>query len=226
VAKAAEIVAERWTPLVVRELLNGSRHFGQLQRGIPLVSPTMLSQRLRELQDAGVILRRRASGGRGAWEYRLTAAGEELAPVVEQLGVWGQRWAARELRRQDLDPEYLMWAMHRRLGTDALGASRVVIAFDLLDAPVTRRHWWLVARAGDVEICLKHPGHTIDVTVSADLRTLARVWLGQLPPEAAVRSGHIRLRGSAPLIRRFRDWCPRSKLAHEGARTARRPGGG
>jgi DNA-binding HxlR family transcriptional regulator len=217
VAKAAEIIAERWTPLVVRELLNGSRHFGQLQRGIPLVSPSMLSQRLRELQDAGVVQQRqrrgRRSSGGGAREYRLTSAGEALAPVLEQLGVWGQRWAATDLRREDLDPDYLIWAMHRRLGTAALGPARVVIAFDLVDAPANRRHWWLVARAGEVEICLKHPGHPVDVTVAGRLHALASVWLGKLTPDAAVRSGKLHLHGTASLVRRFDEWCPRTSFA-------------
>jgi DNA-binding HxlR family transcriptional regulator len=216
VAKAAEIFAERWTPLVLRELLAGSQHFGQIQRGIPLISPTMLSKRLQELVGAGVIERRAAGGRQGAdrWAYQLTGAGRELAPVIDQLGVWGQRWALQKLRREDLDPAHLIWAMHRRLDTAALGPGRVVIAFDLLDAPASRRHWWLVASDGQVDVCLKHPGHAVDVTVASRMQALASVWLGHEQPRVAVSSGSIRLAGRPALIRAFQRWCPRSRLAH------------
>jgi DNA-binding HxlR family transcriptional regulator len=212
VAKAAEILAERWTPLVVRELLNGSRHFGQLQRGIPLISPTMLSRRLQELEGAGVIERQSARGGDHRM-YRLTEAGRELAPVIDQLGVWGQRWAVQKLDRADVDPAFLIWAMHRRLNSEVLGPARVVIAFDLLDAPANRRHWWLVASQGQVDVCLKHPGHPVDVTVVARLQPLARVWLGHQTPQSAVRTGTIHLSGAAALIRTFPRWCPRTKFS-------------
>jgi DNA-binding HxlR family transcriptional regulator len=212
VAKAAEILAERWTPLVLRELLNGSQQFSQLQRGIPLISPTMLSKRLQELEAAGVIERQPAPQRPELRSYRLTDAGRELAPVIHHLGVWGQRWALQKLRRADLDPAFLIWAMHRRLGTDALGAARVVIAFELLDAPANRRHWWLVATDGKVDICLKHPGHPVDVTVSTRLHPMASVWLGHLAPQAAVASGAIRLEGKPTLVRTFPRWCPRTKF--------------
>jgi DNA-binding HxlR family transcriptional regulator len=216
VAKAAEILAERWTPLVLRELLAGSQHFSELQRGIPLISPTMLSKRLSELADAGVIERRPGRGGRGAdaVSYRLTEAGRELAPVIDQLGLWGQRWALQKIRREDLDPASLVWAMHRRLDAKAMGPARVVIAFDLLDAPASRRHWWLVASGGQVDICLKHPGHPVDVTVAARMHALASVWMGHEAPQVAVRSGAIQLAGRPDLVRGFPRWCPRSRLAH------------
>jgi DNA-binding HxlR family transcriptional regulator len=217
VAKAAEILAERWTPLVLRELLAGSQQFSQLQRGIPLISPTMLSKRLQELESAGVIERQPAPGGRGPdlRSYQLTDAGRELAPVIHHLGVWGQRWALQKLRREDLDPAFLIWAMHRRLGKEALGPGRVVIAFDLLDAPANRRHWWLVASDGQVDICLKHPGHPVDVTVAARLHPLASVWLGHLAPQAAVQTGAVRLDGKPALVRSFARWCPQTKFLPE-----------
>jgi DNA-binding HxlR family transcriptional regulator len=215
VSKAAEILAERWTLLVVRELLSGSRHFNELQRGIPLVSPTMLSERLRQLEAAGVIERHKGPGrsNRQTPEYRLTAAGQELAPVIEQLGIWGQRWAVDEIGRKDLEPAFLMWAMHRGLRPSVLGADLVVIAFDLMDAPANQRHWWLVIRNDQVDICLKHPGHHVAVTLTSKLGPLADVWLGHLRPETAVRAGSIKLAGEPQLVRRFREWCPQSRFA-------------
>jgi DNA-binding HxlR family transcriptional regulator len=209
-SKAAEILAERWTPLVIRELIFGSQHFAQFQRGIPLISPTMLSKRLQELESADIIERRRGPEG---WAYHLTPAGKDLAPVIQQLAVWGRRWALQKLRREDLEPGYLIWAMHRRLNTEALGPAQVVIAFHLLDAPANHRHFWLVVNDGQVEICLNQPGKAVDVTLTARLRPLAEVWLGQQQPQAAVRTGSIRLEGRATLVRSFPRWCPRSMTA-------------
>ena len=210
VAKAAEVLAERWTPIIVRELLNGSCRFNELRRGIPLISPGMLSQRLRALEDAGVIARHRVPGARGrsAFEYRLLPAGRDLRPLIDRLGRWGQRWATA-LRREDLDPAALMWAAHRCLRVRRANA---VIAFELIDAPASNRRWWMVVRDGQVELCLKNLGYTVDLTVSTKVRTLAEVWLGKLAAEAAVRAGAIRLEGAAALARTFAEWCPHSRF--------------
>ena len=147
VAKASELLAERWMPLVLRELLEGSRHYGQLRRGIPLISPAMLSTRLRELVDAGVVERTPDPAGRA--EYRLTEAGEELRPVIRALGIWGQRWAQRELKREQLDPELLVWVMRRRLDREQLGVPRAVLEVEFPEVPLKhRRFWFLVEPAG------------------------------------------------------------------------------
>jgi DNA-binding HxlR family transcriptional regulator len=214
VAKAAEVMAERWTPIIVRELLNGSCRFNELRRGIPLISPGVLSQRLRALEDAGVIARERVSGARGrsALEYRLLPAGHDLRPLIEQLGRWGQRWVSGALRREDLDPASLMWAAHRCMRVDALRRANTVIAFELFDAPAGKRRWWIVVRDGQVELCLKNLGYTVEVTVSTKVRTLAEVWLGKLGAEAAVRAGAIRLEGAPALVRTFAEWCPHSRF--------------
>ena len=216
VAKAAEIFAERWTPLIVRELMRGSLRFGELQQGIPLVSPTMLSRRLQELEEAGVLERRATSrvNSRDSWEYHLTPAGLELKPLIEALGTWGKRWASTELRREDLDPAFLMWALHRNLRVNTLPADRIVFAFELTDATANKRHWWIIVQPErTVEVCLKHPGYSVDVTVVAKVRALAEILLGHLEPAEAVRSGAVKLEGERGLIRCFRDWCPRSQFA-------------
>jgi DNA-binding HxlR family transcriptional regulator len=209
VAKAAEVLGERWALLVVRELLLGSRRFSELRRGLPLISPTVLSQRLRELEEAGIVAR----GGPRASEYLLTPAGRELGPVVDRLGAWGQRWSIAGLRRHDLDPSYLMWAAYRTVRAGALPPGRFVIAFELMDAPAAKRRWWLVVEDGAVELCLRHPGGASDLTVSARTRALARLWLGQLAPEEAIASRLVVLEGDAALARSFPAWCPRSQLA-------------
>ena len=138
VAKAAEIVAERWTPLVLRELLCGSRRFNDLHRGVPLMSRTLLAGRLERLEDAGIVRSATRARGRGR-EYHLTAAGEELRPLIECLGEWGQRWARAQVGRGDLDPGLLMWDIHRRVNLEALPPERVVVRFDFRGVPATVR---------------------------------------------------------------------------------------
>ena len=214
VAKASEVVAERWTPLVLRELLCGSQRFNDLHRGVPLMSRTLLTRRLRELEDAGVIERRATSPG--AWEYHLTPAGEELRPIIEQLGAWGHRWVRRDVEGNDLDPSLLMWDVRRRIDRSALPDRRVVVRFDLRGVPrahSAQRTWWLVLEPGEVDLCLKDPGFPVDVTVDADLTALTRVWMGRLALAEAGRSGHVRTEGPRALVRAFPDWLGLSTFA-------------
>jgi DNA-binding HxlR family transcriptional regulator len=212
VSKASEVIAERWTPLVLRELLLGSHRFGQLRRGIPLISPTMLSQRLRELETAGVLLKQRGRAD-GGWEYHLTPAGRCLQPIIEQLGVWGQQWVQHEIAREELDPHFLMWALHRQLTLPVPPGGRRVIEFELRKVAARQRHWWIVVGADGVDLCLKPPGYEVDLKVTSDVETLARVYLGRLDPQAALASGDIALSGGAALARAFPRWCPRSRFA-------------
>lgn len=219
VAKTAELLAERWMPLVVRELLAGSRHFGDLRRGIPLISPATLSQRLQELVDAGVLERIGAEGRSWRVEYRLTGAGEELRPIIDAFGVWGQRWAQHEIRPEEINPEVLAWVMHRRLDLTKLPADRAVLLFEFPDVEIKRRRFWFVIDHGQVDVCLKNPGHDVDLTLVTSIRTLVMIYLGQVEPDAAVRSGAIALDGSRAFARTFPAWCARSKFAA----AARRP---
>jgi len=213
VAKTAELLAERWMPLVIRELLAGSCHFGDLRRGIPLISPAVLSQRLHELVDAGVLERIRARGRSQSVQYRLTEAGEELRPIIRAFGVWGQRWAQHELRKEEVDPKGLTWAMHRRLDLTQLPAERAVLLFEFPDAEIKLRRFWFVIDHGHVDVCLKNAGHDVDLTLVASMRTMASIYLRQVEPEAAVRSGAIVLDGSRALARAFPGWCPKSPFA-------------
>ncbi len=217
VAKAAEVFAERWTPLILRELLHGSSRFSDLQRGVPLMSRTLLAQRLKELDRAGVLERRRKARGRG-FEYRLTPAGEEFRPIVERLGMWGQRWARRQLESDgDYDTGLLMWAIRRGIHVDRLPRRRLVVFFEFRGVPRSARRghrsWWLVLSKPEVDICLKDPGGEVDLKVKADLRTLTRAWLGDLPLEAALQSGQVRLEGPRELVRAFPAWLALSPLA-------------
>ena len=206
VAKAAEIVAERWTPLILRELMLGSHRFGELRSGVPLMSPSLLSQRLKELEAAGVVERHPASRG-GGFEYHLTAAGRQLRPIIELLGVWGHRHVQHEIRKDDLDPKLLMWDLRRGVDPSVLpGDRRTVVRFDLGGVPSKTSRWWLVFDRGEVDLCLKNPGHEVDLHVHAPIRCLVEAWLGKVPVQQAVRSGAIALEGPRAMVRAFPKW--------------------
>jgi DNA-binding HxlR family transcriptional regulator len=215
VAKAAEIFAERWTPLVLRELVCGSHRFCDLHRGVPLMSRTLLAQRLVQLEDAGIVRSAARTKGRGR-EYFLTPAGEELRPVIEGLGEWGQRWARSEVRAEDLDPGLLMWDIRRRVNSDRLPDRRVVVQFDFRAVPKTVRSpvtFWLILEHGNVDVCLKYPGFEVDLVVDADLVALTKAWMGDVRLADAMRSGLVRVEGPAALVRAFPGWLARSGFA-------------
>jgi DNA-binding HxlR family transcriptional regulator len=212
VAKASEILAERWTPLVLRELLAGSHRFNDLCRGVPLMSRSLLAKRLKELERAGIVERRRTASQRSE-EYYLTAAGEELRPIIEGLGVWGQRWVVRDVEEADLDPSLLMWDIRRSLVPGALPGQRVVLRFDLTDVEGARRRWWLLAGAGDADLCMTDPGFEVDLVVATTLRELTRYWIGRQSWQELLASGSLRLEGARWLQRSLPDWLGRSGFA-------------
>ncbi|BFU43266.1 winged helix-turn-helix transcriptional regulator [Krasilnikovia sp. MM14-A1004] len=209
VAKAMELLDERWTLLVVRELVSGSERFNELRRGLPRMSPTLLSRRLQQLVRAGVV-DRRADGG--DVRYVLTPAGRELRPVVEALGAWGTRWIG-ELGDEDLDPKLLLWDMHRNVDQAAVPDGRTVVQFRFPQARQHSRDWWLVITPDDVDICDGDPGHPVAVTVIADLRSLVQVWRGDLSWSAALRAGGVEIQGPAALRRSLPGWFTLSPFA-------------
>ncbi|HZQ60928.1 MAG TPA: helix-turn-helix domain-containing protein [Casimicrobiaceae bacterium] len=214
VAVACEVFAERWTPMILRELFAGSEHFNQIHRGVPLMSRALLARRLRELEDAGVISKEAIPGRRGH-AYKLTAAGQEFKPVLEALGNWGQRWTVR-VQRHNLDAGFLMWNVRRRIVRDLLPEQRVVACFRFSGVPRTYRGphvFWLVLERNSVELCIEDPGFDIDVEVHADLATLAGVWLGDLSFEEAVRSKGVQLFGPRRLTSAFPSWLMLSHYA-------------
>jgi DNA-binding HxlR family transcriptional regulator len=191
VAKALEVLDERWTLLVVRELLAGSTQFNELRRGVPRMSPTLLTKRLQRLVRAG-LLQRHTDGPRVS--YSLTAAGKELGPVVQAMGAWGVRWAP-ELGDEDLDPHLLMWDIHRNVDLAALPAGRTTVEFRFRDAPTDARRWWLVMTPDGTEVCDFDPGFPVSATVDAQLECLVRVWRGDLGWREAIASGRLEVTG-------------------------------
>jgi DNA-binding HxlR family transcriptional regulator len=210
VARAAEIFADRWTVLIVRELLADVSHFNELERGLPHMSRTLLAERLRRLEQAGVVERRVASRGKRI-EYRLTPAGRELQRVVDAFGEWGARWAFGEPRPNELDPIVLLWWMRRRVCLDCIPRRRVVIQFDFRGGP--KRSYWLLIEPGDVSVCLKKPGFDIDVLVTADIMAFYRVWLGRSTLAEGLRRNQVRLDGAPADIRAFPRWFAWSPMA-------------
>lgn len=202
-AKAAEVLTERWTPLVVRELLMGSERFNDIRRGVPLMSPSLLSRRLRSLEEAGVVERTAANGGVA---YRLTRAGRELQPLIEQMAHWGNRWVESRLDGDDLDPTLLMWDIRRCVHPGGLPRYPAVIQVDFTDVEKKWDRWWLVVDAGAVELCLTDPGREVDLVVRASLATLTAVWIGRCRFSDAEKTGEVRVFGDEHLKRRFPDW--------------------
>lgn len=208
VAKAMELLDERWTLLVVRELVLGSQRFNDLRRGLPRMSPTLLSKRLHELVRAGVI-EKSAEGGEV--RYRLTTAGQELRPIVEAIGLWGTRWIG-ELGDADLDPRLLMWDMRRNVDHAALPPGRTVVQFVFPDRPPRIRSWWLVLTPDDADACDVDPGYPISLLVSTTLRCMTEVWRGDRTWRDALRSD-MALDGPRDLGRQLPAWFRLSSFA-------------
>jgi DNA-binding HxlR family transcriptional regulator len=213
VSRGADICAERWTPLIVRELLNGSHRFNELQLGLPRISRNLLTQRLASLTKAGVIERRPATRGRG-FSYHLTSAGEELRPVVESLGAWGYRWGGADLPTGQLDAVLLMWFIRRRVQVHALRRAQTVVRFDFRRP---RRSFWLRIEPPAVDLCFTDEGFDVELAVEADLAALTAVWLGRLPLADAIAAGSVQLEGDDDARPLFGRWFGLSPFADGGA---------
>lgn len=214
VAMAAELLCTRWTIVLLRELLAGSARFNDLRRGVPKMSPTLLSQRLKELESAGVIERRRARSAKGVLEYHMTEAGRDLRPVVEAIGFWGQRWVEARQSLDNLDPSLLMWDMRRNLNPAPLPNHRTVIQFMYPELPVAKRSWWLVVEPqGEVDLCWPDPGFDVDLYVSTDLRTMTKIWMGLTTVEKEREK--VALTGHRDIARKMQTWLGLSPFAVE-----------
>ncbi len=218
-AKASEVFAERWTPLILREILLGSTRFSDIHRGVPLMSRSLLSKRLRELTRAGIV--ERVDSGNGYDEYVLTTAGEELRPIVLQLGVWGKQWTRAEFEAADLDVGLLMWDMRRRVDQRRLPGHRVVVQFQYRDAPTQYRRWWLVLTRDDIDLCMEDPGLQPDLTVQTDVGTMTSIWMGDLSFGTALQCRDLKIEGPAELRSRFPTWLQLSAFAEIDRRLGR-----
>lgn len=211
VAMAAEIFCTRWTPLILRELLSGSTRFNDLRRGVPRISPTLLSKRLKELEQAGVISSR--PGPNGNAEYRLTAAGEDLREVVMSLGFWGQTWVDTQKSLKNLDPSLLMWDMRRNLDPTPMPPRRCTIQFRYPELPGTRQNWWLVVDGREIDLCGVDPGFDVDLYVECPLRSMTSIWMGVTTVQAERNAGRLELTGDKLLMQSIQKWLGLSPFA-------------
>jgi DNA-binding HxlR family transcriptional regulator len=218
VAMASEIICSRWTVLVLRELLCGTTRFNELRRGVPRMSPALLSKRLKELERAGVVVA--APNQKGVVEYRLSPAGEDLRPIVLGMGFWGQRWVESQLSLKNLDPSLLMWDMRRNLNPKPLPPRRCTIQFQYPELPENRRNWWLVVDGGQVDLCGFDPGFEVDLTVIGSLRTMTAVWMGIASVHREIEAGRLELLGDVGVARSMREWLGLSVFAGEPRRVA------
>ena len=219
VAMAAEVVCARWTPLILRELLSGSTRFNDLRRGVPRMSPTLLSKRLKELEQAGVI-ETRPTAQSGIVAYHLTEAGRELRPIVMSLGNWGQRWVETQLSLKNLDPSLLMWDMRRGLNVTPMPPRRSTIQFHFAELPQARQRWWLVIENNLVDLCQFDPGYEVDLFVECPLRIMTAIWMGLTSVQAELDAGRLELSGDRMLARSMQQWLGLSAFAKEKNRRA------
>jgi DNA-binding HxlR family transcriptional regulator len=217
-AMAAEVLCTRWTMLILRELCAGSTRFNELRKGVPLMSPTLLSKRLKELENCGVIERVRTAEP-GVFDYRLTAAGQDLKPIVFGMGTWGQRWVEAQYSLKNLDPSLLMWDMRRNLNPTPMPHKCCVVQF-LYPELTSKQRYWLVVDRGAVELCQIDPGFEVDLYVVGDLRTMTAIWMGLTTVRAEVQAGRLKLTGDTDLKRSMQTWLGLSTFAKEKKRVA------
>ena len=214
VAMAAEILCTRWTIVLLRELVAGSTRFNELRRGVPRMSPALLSKRLKDLEAAGIVARPRVSGGPELREYTLTAAGKDVAQVVMAVGEWGQKWVTTESSLANLDPNLLMWDMRRNINTKPMPARRSTIQVIFNDLPEARRNWWLIVQPGEeVDLCSVDPGFDVDLYVVTDLRTMTEIWMGYAPVARAKADGRLMITGNRQLETNLQSWLGLSPFA-------------
>ena len=209
VAKAAEIFCQRWSALILRNITWGAHRFSEIQRGVPMMSPTLLSQRLKELEKEGVVERR--SEGR-AVSYHLTRAGREFTPVIEAMGVWGQRWARRELEEGEVDMDLLLWGIERGARADAFGG-RAVVRVEFTDQPQHKALWWFLNEDGLCQLCIDDPGGETDLYLAATVADLIRVYRGDIPLRRALSEGRLEAIGEQAARAALADWLNLSPLA-------------
>jgi DNA-binding HxlR family transcriptional regulator len=219
VAMAAEVLCTRWTVVLLRELVAGSTRFNDLRRGVPKMSPTLLSQRLKDLEMAGIVERKEVRLEKGVFEYRLTESGKDLRAVVEAVGFWGQKWVEARQSLKNLDPSLLMWDMRRNLNPTPLPDRKTVIQFLYQDLPAAKRSWWLVVEPqGEVDLCWTDPCFDVDLYVTTDLRTMTSIWMGLTTVRK--EGAKVVLTGDKDIADKIQTWLGLSPFAAEPKRVA------
>ncbi|MBK8770504.1 MAG: helix-turn-helix transcriptional regulator [Rhizobiales bacterium] len=214
IAKACEILEPRWTLLVLCELLNGATRFNDIRRGVPSMSPTLLSKRLKEMEKNGLV-RRDIHPATGDSSYRTTKLADELAPVIMALGDWAHRNVDADVCLEQLDARLLMWNMRRKVNTAVLPARRrSVIQFIFPELPEQERNYWIIGRPGvEADLCVIDPGHDVDLFITADLKALTSAWMGHSALQTEIDRNKISLVGDDMLANSMGTWMVRSRYA-------------
>lgn len=209
--KAADMIGDKWVLLIMRELFLGANRYNEFQRALPRISPTVLSKRLKQMEEDGLVIKKTVAGEK-ATEYRLTKCGRELAPLVNYMSKWGLRWARRRMNEEDLDVGTFMWDFHRSLDTSELPDGETVfsVSFSGLEA---HSKWWLVAKDDVVDLCTDDPGKDVDLYISSTLPALAEVWMGDTDILTATKAEDVMLTGAAYLMKTASQWFPKSLYA-------------
>jgi DNA-binding HxlR family transcriptional regulator len=216
VAMAAEILCTRWTIVVLRELIAGSTRFNDLRRGVSRMSPALLSQRLKQLEQAGVVFRQRVRGEPNVYEYRLTQSGRDLQALIESFGVWGQRWVETRAMLENVDPNLLMWDMRRNLNPSPMPSRQSTIQFFFPEIARSKGTWWLIVAPGkEVDLCSIDPGYEVDLCVTSDLKSMTSIWMGLDKVKDAVREQRVRFSGDTHLASTMQTWLGLSPFARE-----------
>ena len=209
--KSAEIIGDKWILLILRELFFGTTRFNEFQRALPRISPTILSKRLKKLEADGLIIRKTGPNDKTK-EYRLTGCGRELGPVVEQMAIWGLRWARRSICDEDLDVASFMWDFHRTLNVAEMPDGETVISVTFPELK-SYQNWWLVIERESVDLCTDDPGKDVDLYISSSLSSLVKIWMGDIDVKSARVSNAVMLTGSSHLMTSASRWFPRSSYA-------------
>lgn len=210
-AKASEMLCEKWTLLIIRELLMGGKRFNDFQRGMVAISPTMLTKRLNELVEHGLVIRKKIPGQRG-YEYFLSAAGKELAPIVQQIGEWGMRWTRGQIADSELDVELLMLYLERSVNPQLLPGGTTTLCFNFGDLDQLSK-WWIVVEDEIVDVCTVDPGKDVDIWFNTDLRTMIEIWMGDITYKSAIREQRLQLIGPSALTSSVTRWISSSVFA-------------
>lgn len=207
-AKASELLCEKWTLLIIRELLMGGKRFNDFQRGMSHISPTMLTKRLNELTENGLVIRRKIPDQRG-YEYFLTESGKELAPLVQQIGEWGMRWTRNQISDAELDIDLLMLYLERSIDPNKLPGNNTTLCFNFSDQEKISK-WWIVVSGDNIDVCTVDPGKEVDIWFNTTLRTMIEIWMGDLTYKMAIREQKLQLIGPSDLINHVTRWMSNS----------------
>ncbi|MEH6358599.1 MAG: helix-turn-helix domain-containing protein [Pseudomonadales bacterium] len=211
IAKAMEVLGEKWTVLILREILMGSSRFNQLQRGLSLISPAVLTKRLNSLAEYGLIYKTKLPGQKG-YEYLPSPSAKELLPIFLDLGAWGMRWTRSHLTSLDYDAEFLMLYLQRSVKPENLPGRTTVIRFNFTDFK-EQPSWWIVVSGDQIDVCVLDTGREVDVYFTSTVKCLSNIWMGETTYRKEVEEGNLKLVGNRALTQNVTSWLSLCQFA-------------